>query len=248
MSPVLLREHKATLGPYLRGLRLGSALSLREASSRLGIAFAKLQKMETGGRFRIDSVELLDDLAILYDRPIDEMRAAAGLYVWVPPSPPNAAVDRIWSYNRSTGWVVTSKFQLEPNGPPPDGEAHYETTGYGPPDMHIGSEDGVHFFVHRATHGPNLLHFEFLVWLHFGSSGFPVAVPSLPDLMVLLAKLKALTGPAYSSVVPATAGWSAGGKRVAAFAFTPEGRSIALVAGNGESEYALAEEWGAAVG
>lgn len=248
MSPALLREHKATFGPYLRGLRQGRALSLREASARLGVTFAKLQKMETGGRFRIDSLALLDDIAELYERPVDEVRAAAGLYVWEPPAPSAADVDRIWSYTRTGGWAMTSKFQLEPNGRPPDGEEHYETTGYGAAEMHIGSEDGVHFFVHRASHGPNREHFEFLVWLHFGTYGFPVAVPALPDLMALLAKLKPLTGPAYSSVVPAPGGWSANGKRVAAFAITPEGRSIALVAASGAGECVLDEEIGAVVG
>ena len=105
---------------------------------------------------------------------------------------------------------VLSKFQIEPNGRPPDGEEHHETTGYAAAEMHIGSEDGVHFFVHRATHGPSRWHFEFLVWLHFGTYGFPLAVPTLPDLLVLLSKLKPLTGPAYSSVVPAPGGARAG--------------------------------------
>ena len=49
MTPVLLREHKESFGPYLRGLREARALTLRVASARLGITFAKLQKMETGG-------------------------------------------------------------------------------------------------------------------------------------------------------------------------------------------------------
>ena len=38
--------------------------------------------------------------------------------------------------------------------------------------------------------------------------------------------------------MPAPGGWNANGKRVAAFAFKPAGRSIALVAGSGAGEYA----------
>lgn len=62
MSPVLFREHKATFGPYLRELRVARGVSLRDAARRLGITFTKLQKMETGGRFRIASAGMFERL------------------------------------------------------------------------------------------------------------------------------------------------------------------------------------------
>src|SRR5688572_20946871 len=63
------REHSADFGPYLRKLREERGLSLRDAADQLGMTFAKLQKMETGGRFRIDSLNLFSDIADLYARP-----------------------------------------------------------------------------------------------------------------------------------------------------------------------------------
>lgn len=89
MSAVLFREHQTTFGPYLRELRVGRGLSLRDAAGRLGITFAKLQKMEKGGRFRIVSPALFDALADLYARPVAEVLAKAGLRFDLPtPSRP----------------------------------------------------------------------------------------------------------------------------------------------------------------
>lgn len=246
MTPVSqdTQDKRATFGAYLRAVRVRRGLSLRKAAVQLGTGAPRLSRLETGGSSARPTPALFDALALLYRRPVDEVIAAADGQV----EPGVDEPDVVWSYTRASGWARTTKFQLEPNGRPPDGEEHWETTGYGAAEMHIGSEDGVHFFVHSAGRGPNAEHFEYLVWLHFGGSGLPIAVPTLPDLMALLAELKPLTGPAYSSVVPAPGGWNVRGQRVAAFAFTPEGRSIALVAGNGESEYALGEEMGAAVG
>lgn len=78
------REHNPGFGPYLRKLREGRGLSLRDAADQIGITFAKLQKMETGGRFRIDSLDLLADLADLYLRPREEVLEAAGIRVLEP--------------------------------------------------------------------------------------------------------------------------------------------------------------------
>lgn len=75
------REHNPEFGPYLRGLREDRGLSLRDAADQLGLTFAKLQKMETGGRFRIDSLNLLGDIADLYVRPRAEVLEAAGIRV-----------------------------------------------------------------------------------------------------------------------------------------------------------------------
>ncbi|MBL8614895.1 MAG: helix-turn-helix domain-containing protein [Deltaproteobacteria bacterium] len=76
--PALIRRHNATFGPYLRELRVGAGLSLRDAAARLGISFAKLQKMETGGRFRIRSLDLLDNVADLFNVERREVRQRAG--------------------------------------------------------------------------------------------------------------------------------------------------------------------------
>ena len=78
------REHNASFGPYLRQLRLDRGLSLRDASDQLGLTFAKLQKMETGGRFRIDSLSLFGAIADLYGRPRHEVLEAAGIKVLEP--------------------------------------------------------------------------------------------------------------------------------------------------------------------
>lgn len=78
------REHHTTFGPYLRQLRLDRGLSLRDASDQLGLTFAKLQKMETGGRYRIDSLALFSAIADLYGKPRQEVLDAAGIKVLEP--------------------------------------------------------------------------------------------------------------------------------------------------------------------
>lgn len=78
------REHNTTFGPYLRKLRDERGISLRDAADQLGMTFAKLQKMETGGRFRIDSLSVFGDLADLYVRPRAEVLEAAGIRVLEP--------------------------------------------------------------------------------------------------------------------------------------------------------------------
>lgn len=78
------REHNTSFGPYLRTLRESRGLSLRDASEQLGITFAKLQKMETGGRFRIDSLQFFEMIADLYVRPRREVLQAAGIRVLEP--------------------------------------------------------------------------------------------------------------------------------------------------------------------
>jgi transcriptional regulator with XRE-family HTH domain len=78
------REHKASFGPYLRALREQRGLSLRDAAAQLGLSFAKLQKMETGGRFRLPSLEFLLAIADFYDRPHAELLNEAGIRVIMP--------------------------------------------------------------------------------------------------------------------------------------------------------------------
>jgi len=78
------REHNPNFGPYLRKLREERGISLRDAADQLGMTFAKLQKMETGGRFRIDTLKLLADIADLYVVPRGEVLSAAGIRVLEP--------------------------------------------------------------------------------------------------------------------------------------------------------------------
>ncbi len=78
------REHSPEFGSYLRDLRGHRGLSLRDASDQLGLTFAKLQKMETGGRFRIDSLSLFGAIADLYGRPRAEVLERAGIKVLEP--------------------------------------------------------------------------------------------------------------------------------------------------------------------
>ncbi len=78
------REHNTAFGPYLRKLREERGISLRDAADQLGMTFAKLQKMETGGRFRIDSLSLFSALADVYVRPRAEVLEAAGIRVLEP--------------------------------------------------------------------------------------------------------------------------------------------------------------------
>jgi transcriptional regulator with XRE-family HTH domain len=80
------REHNPGFGAYLRKLRDERGLSLRDAADQLGMTFSKLQKMETGGRFRIESLALFGDIAELYRRPRAEVLAAAGIRVLDPES------------------------------------------------------------------------------------------------------------------------------------------------------------------
>lgn len=75
------REHNPGFGPYLRKLREDFGLSLRDAADELDMSFAKLQKMETGGRFRIDSLDLFGRIADLYVCPRAEVLDAAGIRV-----------------------------------------------------------------------------------------------------------------------------------------------------------------------
>lgn len=78
------REHNSNFGAYLRDLRETRGLSLRDAAAQLHISFAKLQKMETGGRFRIERFNIFADIADLYVRPRAEVLEAAGIRLLGP--------------------------------------------------------------------------------------------------------------------------------------------------------------------
>ena len=76
--PAFVRRHNPAFGRYLRALRVGAGLSLRDAAAVLGIKVSKLQAMETGGRFRIRSLDLLDNVADLFNVERHEVRQRAG--------------------------------------------------------------------------------------------------------------------------------------------------------------------------
>ncbi len=80
-EPTYVREHTRGFGPYLRALREGRGLSLRDAAAQLGASAAKIQKMEAGGRFRAPSLDLLHRIADFYGQGREEVLAAAGFRV-----------------------------------------------------------------------------------------------------------------------------------------------------------------------
>jgi len=83
-TAIYFREHKPTFGPYLRRLREERDLGLRGAAAQLGLSFAKLQKMETGGRFRLPGLHVLATIADFYGRPHAEVLHEAGVGVLRP--------------------------------------------------------------------------------------------------------------------------------------------------------------------
>lgn len=190
MSPVLFREHKATFGPYLRELRLGRGLSLRDAAGRLGITFAKLQKMETGGRFRIEAPAMFDGLAALYARPLEEVLGKAGVQIAAPPADTD---DTVWCYRRGEGWSRVSDFIWVIEGGDPSLEDFMAAAGYGEADILCGYDGGITVEVHPAMHGPNRARYGYFAWVNVGVRCEHVALPGLPDLIALLKELNPLT-------------------------------------------------------
>ena len=239
MSPVLFREHKTTFGPYLRELRLARGVSLRDAAGRLGISFAKLQKMETGGRFRIGSSAIFDAIGGLYERPVTEVLAAAGVQIDVPAEPPEGLPGTVlpseWEYTRAGGWRRLPNFDWRPMGPPDDElEDCMVTAGYSASKVVFGREEGFLIEVHEAVRGPNRERWEYLVWVNFNGVCRPVAVPTFPDLVALLAELKPLADPPFLGLVAARRGLRVGGKRVALIGLTADGYVQKLTAEGAE--------------
>lgn len=67
------------LGGALRRWRTRKGLSLRAAAKNLGVSFPYLQKLETGGRARKPSIDLLQRMAVLYDVSTADMFYAANV-------------------------------------------------------------------------------------------------------------------------------------------------------------------------
>jgi transcriptional regulator with XRE-family HTH domain len=112
----LIRAHKASFGPYLRSLRLQRGLSLRDAAGQIGITFAKLQKMETGGRFRLDGLpraEVLHEAGIQVVMPenleaaldIDRAFAALVLHPDLRPTRMDLAWTESFSALQKAQWM-----------------------------------------------------------------------------------------------------------------------------------------------
>jgi transcriptional regulator with XRE-family HTH domain len=82
-------------GTFLRQRREARGMTLREAADELGITYTRLQKMETGGRYRAPSLSLLTRIAILYLLESSELFKAAGLDFSIPtPETLEADIDR----------------------------------------------------------------------------------------------------------------------------------------------------------
>ncbi len=77
-----------------------------------------------------------------------------------------------------------------------------------------------------------------------GRDPTPIVLPALPDLVALLNELKPLAEPLITGITAAPAGWTAGGKRVAAFGLTPDGGALPLVAGTRSEDAGLVVEFG----
>lgn len=80
-TEVLVWRRAQEFGGYLRGLRKAQGLTLRVASESVSLSFTRLQKLETNGRVKQPPLDLLRQLASLYNRPVAEMFAKAGLSV-----------------------------------------------------------------------------------------------------------------------------------------------------------------------
>lgn len=242
METVLFRRHKASFGPYLRALRTARCLSLRAAATQLGITFAKLQKMERGGRFRIESPALFDALASLYERPAAEVLAAAGVRFDAPP----AEIDgpTLWRFSRDEGWSKVADFTHGLSGRD-DGDEDVTAAGFSYRALELGHQGALHVEVHPRSHGATTTHgYDYFVWVNLGDWCTPIVVPALPDLVALLNELKPLAEPLITGIAAAPAGWTAGGKRVAAFGLTPDGGALPLVAGTRSEDSGLVVEFG----
>ena len=243
METVLFREHKASFGPYLRALRAGRGLSLRDAASKLDVTFAKLQKMETGGRFRIESPAIFDAMAALFERPVAEVIAAAGVRFDVPALTAPGDDHEIWLYRRGGGWSRIPDFTWNEDAASHDLDDEMAAAGYDPCTLTYGREYGLMVEVHRRGGGETRPPYDYFVWVSVGSNSEPVAVPTLPDLIALLGELKPLAEPQFAGIASAPAGWTAGGKPVAAFGLTRDGGALPLVPGSRSDDTGLVVEF-----
>lgn len=72
-------EMRADFGPYLRAARESLGLSIRDAATRAGVSATWMQKLETTGRVRKPTRQLLHTLATVYGLAPAAVEAAAGV-------------------------------------------------------------------------------------------------------------------------------------------------------------------------
>ena len=89
--PAYVWKPQADFGPWLREQRERRGLSIRALAAETGLSFAKLQRLESGGRQRAPSSEMILGLAIFYGQPVEEVLERAGFRVDVPPDLKDAA-------------------------------------------------------------------------------------------------------------------------------------------------------------
>ncbi len=75
---------RADFAPWLREQRRLHQLTLKVAAERLGVTLTRLHKLETGGRVRAPSLELIAGIAALYGREIDDVIGRAGFRMELP--------------------------------------------------------------------------------------------------------------------------------------------------------------------
>lgn len=75
---------RSEFGPWLRELRQTHRMTLRDASGRMWISFTRLHKLETNGRVRAPSLELLGRVAELYGLGLEDVLLRAGYRMEVP--------------------------------------------------------------------------------------------------------------------------------------------------------------------
>ena len=89
--PAYVWKPQADFGPWLREQRERRGLSIRALAAETRLSFAKLQRLESGGRQRAPSSEMILGLAIYYGQPVEEVLERAGFRVDVPPDLKDAA-------------------------------------------------------------------------------------------------------------------------------------------------------------
>ena len=88
---------RADFGPWLRDQRQARGLTLQTAATRLGVTVTRLHKLETGGRVRAPSLELMAAIAALYDREIDDVIGRAGFKMQLPAELRDARCDETFT-------------------------------------------------------------------------------------------------------------------------------------------------------
>lgn len=71
-------------GPWLRDQREALQETLRDTAKALGVSFTVLQKLETGGRAKAPTIELLARIATHFGKDLDLVLTAAGYRMEVP--------------------------------------------------------------------------------------------------------------------------------------------------------------------